>query len=158
MGRSKWLTPTATRSLPACRTHRHAAEISITTVRETAAPVKTDRRTLSANRFTRPTDTAESMVNPLCKCNAFRYADCMTQLVTRIDDTLASLVDDLVADGVAESRSDAVRKGLRSLVDQHRRSQIADKIVGGYVEHPQTDDDVAWADAATRAMISDESW
>ena len=82
----------------------------------------------------------------------------MTQLVTRIDETLAALVDDLVAEGVVESRSDAVRQGLVKLIDQHRRTAAADSIISGYVTRPQTDKDVAWADDATRQMIRDEPW
>jgi Arc/MetJ-type ribon-helix-helix transcriptional regulator len=89
---------------------------------------------------------------------AFRYAERMTQLVTRIDERLASLVDELVADGVVESRSDAVRRGLMVLVDRHRRDRTADAIVRGYTKQPQTDDDAAWTDEATIRMIGDEPW
>lgn len=82
----------------------------------------------------------------------------MTQLVTRIDEHLASLVDDLVAEGVVESRSDAVRRGLMVLVDRHRRAQTADAIVRGYTDNPQVDDDGSWSDDATIQMIRDEPW
>jgi Arc/MetJ-type ribon-helix-helix transcriptional regulator len=81
----------------------------------------------------------------------------MTQLVTRIDDHLASLVDELVADGVVESRSDAVRRGLTFLVDRHRRAQTAEAIVRGYTDQPQTEDE-GWSDDATLQMIRDEPW
>jgi Arc/MetJ-type ribon-helix-helix transcriptional regulator len=91
-------------------------------------------------------------------CIANRYTHCMTQIVTRIDDELAKLVDDLVADGVVSSRSDAVRRGLRALVDTHRRHKIGEQIVRGYRGHPQTEHEVAWADSATIAMIRDEPW
>ncbi|MBA3653481.1 MAG: ribbon-helix-helix protein, CopG family [Actinobacteria bacterium] len=82
----------------------------------------------------------------------------MTQLVTRVDDSLAAAVDRLVADGVVESRSDAVRRGLESLVDRHRRGRVAAAIVDGYRRRPQDDGEVGWADAATAAMIADEPW
>lgn len=82
----------------------------------------------------------------------------MTQLVTRIDDHLASLVDELVAEGVVESRSDAVRRGLTVLVDRHRRAQTAGAIVRGYTDHPQTEDEGSWSDDATLQMIRDEPW
>jgi len=82
----------------------------------------------------------------------------MPQLVTRIDDDLASQIDQLVTDGVVESRSDAVRRGLTVLLDRHRRSQLARAIIEGYAAKPQTDDDVGWADAATVAMIAEEPW
>lgn len=81
----------------------------------------------------------------------------MAQLVTRLDDDLADAVDELVADGVVESRSDAVRLGLRSLVDRHRRRRTGEAIRAGYEAHPQDDDD-RWSDEATIAMIHDEPW
>jgi Arc/MetJ-type ribon-helix-helix transcriptional regulator len=82
----------------------------------------------------------------------------MTQLVTRIDEDLASDIDRLVAEGIVDSRSDAVRRGLRSLIDDHRRKATADAIVGGYIETPQSIEEVAWSDGATRKMIADEPW
>lgn len=82
----------------------------------------------------------------------------MAQLVTRIDDGLARQLDQLVADGVAASRSDAVRQALEVLIDRHRRDKTAQAIVLGYQCRPQTDDDVAWADTATAKMIEEEPW
>ena len=82
----------------------------------------------------------------------------MTQLVTRIDAELAASIDRLIADGIAESRSDAVRKGLRALIDQHRRRTTAEAIIVGYTSHPQTDDEGSWADEATLRMIAEEPW
>jgi Arc/MetJ-type ribon-helix-helix transcriptional regulator len=82
----------------------------------------------------------------------------VTQIVTRIDTALAESVDQLVAEGVVESRSDAVRKGLRALIEQTRRRRTAEAIISGYTLHPQSDDEVAWADRATVQMIADEPW
>jgi Arc/MetJ-type ribon-helix-helix transcriptional regulator len=82
----------------------------------------------------------------------------MTQFVTRIDDHLASLIDELVAEGVVDSRSDAVRRGLRGLVDQHRRRRTAEAIVRGYRDLPQSEEEVGWADEATVRMIGEEPW
>jgi Arc/MetJ-type ribon-helix-helix transcriptional regulator len=82
----------------------------------------------------------------------------MAQLVTRVDEDLASLVDELIAEGVAESRSDAVRQGLRVLIDQHRRRRTAEAIIRGYEQHPQTEDEIGWSDEATVRMIMDEPW
>jgi Arc/MetJ-type ribon-helix-helix transcriptional regulator len=59
---------------------------------------------------------------------------------------------------MVESRSDAVRRGLRALVEAHRRQRTAEAIVRGYTEHPQSPGDIGWADAATIAMIRDEPW
>ncbi len=80
------------------------------------------------------------------------------QLVTRVDDELAAAVEQLIAEGVVSSRSEAVRLGLEQLVDRHRRRTIGERIVEAYRAVPQTDDEVGWADEATIAMIADESW
>lgn len=90
--------------------------------------------------------------------NASRYTHRMAQLVTRVDDRLAALVDELVGQGLVESRSDAVRRGLAMLVDHHRRQGVAQAIVCGYLDLPQTEEEVGWADRASVQMIADEPW
>lgn len=82
----------------------------------------------------------------------------MPQFVTRLDDQLAAQVDDLVADGVVATRSEAVRLGLERLVDQHRRRRIGRQIADAYRRRPQTDEELAGLDAATRALVEDEPW
>lgn len=82
----------------------------------------------------------------------------MTQLVTRVDDELVQQVDRLVENGAVTSRSDAVRRGLRALVDLERRRSVAAAIVDGYRRQPQTEDEVGWSDEMTRAMIAEEPW
>jgi Arc/MetJ-type ribon-helix-helix transcriptional regulator len=82
----------------------------------------------------------------------------MTQLVTRVGDDLAAAVDQMVQEGLVESRSEAVRRGLEMLVDRHRRRQVAAAIVRGYQAQPQADDEAGWADEATRRMIAEEPW
>lgn len=82
----------------------------------------------------------------------------MTQLVTRIDAELTAALDDLVAQGGVQSRSEAVRQGLHILIDQSRRRRLGDAIIAGYQSHPQTETEVAWSDEATKRMIGDEPW
>lgn len=82
----------------------------------------------------------------------------MAQLVARLDDRLLAAVDSLVADGVVASRSEAARLGLEQLVDQHRRRQVGAKIVAAYRRQPQTDDELAGLEEATRALVGEEPW
>jgi len=82
----------------------------------------------------------------------------MAQLVTRVDDRLLAQVDALVSEGVAATRSDAVRLGLEVLVDRYRRHQTGRAIVDAYRRHPQRDDELAGLDEATRALIEEEPW
>ena len=67
-------------------------------------------------------------------------------------------IDELIADGIVESRSDAVRRGLAALIDQHRRHRTAEAIVNGYRTQPQTEHELGWADQATIRMIAEEPW
>lgn len=82
----------------------------------------------------------------------------MTQLVTRIDQRLAEAVDALVSDGVAASRSEAVRMGLEQLVERHRRQSEGESIISAYRLKPQTVVELATLDEATRALIAEEPW
>ena len=82
----------------------------------------------------------------------------MSQLVTRLNDELLADVDRLVEAGVVASRSDAVRLGLQALVEQHRRRAIGRRIVAGYSANPQTADELAGLDEATRGLVLEEPW
>ncbi|MDQ6949940.1 MAG: ribbon-helix-helix domain-containing protein [Actinomycetota bacterium] len=67
-------------------------------------------------------------------------------------------VDALVDEGVAATRSDAVRLGLVALVESHRRQQTGKAIVEGYRRYPQQVDELAGLNDATRALIAEEPW
>ncbi len=82
----------------------------------------------------------------------------MAQVVTRIDDKLAADLDGLVADGFVASRSEGVRVALEKLVDEERRRRIGAEIVAGYERCPETDEELAQAERATRASIAEEPW
>jgi Arc/MetJ-type ribon-helix-helix transcriptional regulator len=87
-----------------------------------------------------------------------RYALRMTQLVARIPDDLVAEVDRLVERGVVRSRSEAVRLGLRALLDGERRASIGKGIVEGYERIPPDPELDRWAEAAGRALIEAEPW
>jgi Arc/MetJ-type ribon-helix-helix transcriptional regulator len=82
----------------------------------------------------------------------------VSQLVTRIDDDLVRAVDALVEEGVVASRSDAVRQGLRALVDAHRRRRNAERDIAAYTAMPQTEEEMGWLDESTIRMIEEEPW
>ena len=89
---------------------------------------------------------------------AQRYAHRMPQLVTRVDAALVQAIDELIATGAYETRSDVVRIAVERLVDQHRRDAIGRQIVDGYQRMPQTDEELAGVDEAAVAMILEEPW
>lgn len=82
----------------------------------------------------------------------------MVQVVTRLDDGLAAELDSLVADGIAGNRSEAVRLGLQRLIEEHRRQRVGAQIVEAYSRRPQTEEELAGLDQATRALIAEEPW
>ena len=106
----------------------------------------------------RGTLTAGKAASSPSVCIAYRYAFRMTQLVTRIDDSLAASMDELIAQGAASSRSELVRMGLERLIDERRRIAIGLQIVDAYTQTPQTDTENSELDAATRALILEEPW
>ncbi len=78
----------------------------------------------------------------------------MVQIVARIDEELAVEVDRLVDRGVVRSKSEAVRWGLRELVERERRQTIGAAIVEGYRRIPQTGSEAGWTDDSARSMIA----
>lgn len=82
----------------------------------------------------------------------------MAQLVTRVSDELLASVDDLVARRVVGSRSEAVRIGLRAVLDRDRRHAVASAIIDGYRRRPQSAEEVGWPDEASASMIAEEPW
>lgn len=82
----------------------------------------------------------------------------MAQLVTRIDEQLASDVDELVKEGVVTSRSEAVRMGLEQLIDRHRRQRVGAQIIEAYRRLPQTVEETTGLDESTRALVEEEPW
>jgi Arc/MetJ-type ribon-helix-helix transcriptional regulator len=82
----------------------------------------------------------------------------VAQVVTRLDDKLAAQLDDLVADGVVSSRSEAVRLGLERLIEEHRRRRLGAEIADAYRRQPQTEEELAGLEEATRALLAEEPW
>ena len=80
------------------------------------------------------------------------------QLVTRVPDEVAHRLDSLVDLGVFASRSEGVRLALEAILERERRRAVGQSIVEGYRRIPRAEDDLAWPDAATAAMIADEPW
>jgi Arc/MetJ-type ribon-helix-helix transcriptional regulator len=82
----------------------------------------------------------------------------MAQVVARIDDKLVHELDSLIDDGVIANRTEAVRVGLERFVDAARRRRIGAQIADAYRRQPQTVDELAGLEEATRALIEEEAW
>lgn len=82
----------------------------------------------------------------------------MTVVAIRVPDEVLERLDELVhPDGYA-TRTEAIRRAIDVLLDAHERSVIDQKIVDAYTRMPQSDEELAVADAAARALIEDEPW
>lgn len=82
----------------------------------------------------------------------------MAQLVTRVSDELATEIDEAVAAGQAANRSELVRRAVVELLARQRHDEMVRHTLEAYRRQPQTDEEVAWADAAGRALIAEEPW
>ena len=82
----------------------------------------------------------------------------MAQIIARMDDQLMAQLDEIVASGEAESRSDAVRQALETMIDQRRRRLVGEAIAEGYRRVPETEEELRWAAENARALIAEEPW
>ncbi len=81
-----------------------------------------------------------------------------TQLAARFDDEQVAEIDELVSTGRFASRADAVRHAVAAYLEAERRRKVGEAIAEGYRRVPQTDEEIAGAEAAARAMILEEPW
>jgi Arc/MetJ-type ribon-helix-helix transcriptional regulator len=81
-----------------------------------------------------------------------------TPVPTRFSDEELAMIDRLVEDGIADSRSAVIRRGVHHLADAVRRAQVGETIAASYRELPKTDHDNELAMANAIAMTEAESW
>lgn len=81
-----------------------------------------------------------------------------TQVPTRFQPDEVAALDQLVAEGVADSRSAAIRLAVAELVDRRRRARVGAAIAAAYAALPQDADDDALALAQANALTAAEPW
>ncbi len=81
-----------------------------------------------------------------------------TPVPTRFNDEELALIDELVAEGIGESRSAVIRRGVLHLADAVRRARIGAAIAESYRRQPQTSDDDELAMASALALTEAEPW
>lgn len=93
------------------------------------------------------------------RCVPLRILSRMTTPVpTRFTEEELALIDELVDEGVGESRSAVIRLGVHQLGDAVRRSRVGAAIAESYREHPQSTDDDELAMANAIALTEAEPW
>jgi Arc/MetJ-type ribon-helix-helix transcriptional regulator len=80
------------------------------------------------------------------------------QIAVRLPQPLLSDLDDLVANGVYESRAAAVRAGIEAVMKLEDQRRIDQAVVDGYTRVPPTESEEHAALASLREAILDEPW
>jgi Arc/MetJ-type ribon-helix-helix transcriptional regulator len=81
-----------------------------------------------------------------------------TQVPTRFNDGELAVLDQLVADGAAGSRSELIRLAVEEFNRAHHRRRVGESIAEAYRQLPQTDAEVEWAMANAIALTEAEPW
>ena len=81
-----------------------------------------------------------------------------TPVPTRFSDEQLQVLDRLVADGIADNRSDVIRLALNNLEELVRRASIGRQIADSYRCQPQDEDDDAAAMANAISLTEAEPW
>jgi Arc/MetJ-type ribon-helix-helix transcriptional regulator len=81
-----------------------------------------------------------------------------TPVPTRFTDDELALIDELVEEGVGDSRSAVIRQGIHHLADAVRRDRVGAAIAQSYRDRPQSADDDELAMASAIALTEAEPW
>lgn len=80
------------------------------------------------------------------------------QIAVKLSRELIEELDDLIARGTFESRSQAVRQGLEAVVAAQRRREIDQRYRAAFDEAPETEQEIAEATRLAVQSIRDEPW
>jgi Arc/MetJ-type ribon-helix-helix transcriptional regulator len=80
------------------------------------------------------------------------------QIAVRLPEELLAELDELVAQGVYESRAAAVRAGIEAVVESERRRKTDRAVVAGYRRAPASEAEHESAVASLRDAIREEPW
>lgn len=81
-----------------------------------------------------------------------------TPVPTRFSDEELDLIDELVAEGVGDSRSAVIRRAVAHLADAVRRARVGAAIADSYRRRPQTTEDDETAMGNAFALTEAEPW
>lgn len=81
-----------------------------------------------------------------------------TPVPTRFSEAELQLIDELVDEGVGDTRSAVIRRGVHHLADSARRARVGRAIAESYRQHPQSAEDDELAMASAIAMTEAEPW
>lgn len=79
-------------------------------------------------------------------------------IAVKLPDELVAALDRLVAEGVFDSRSSAVRHGVAAVVATSRRLAVDRLYAEGYAREPETEEELRRATRLAVESINDEPW
>jgi len=80
-----------------------------------------------------------------------------TQTLVQLNDELIRRLDERAA-REGRSRSSLIREAIETYMVDEARDEISRQIIAGYERIPETDEEMAWAEASAREMIEEEPW
>jgi Arc/MetJ-type ribon-helix-helix transcriptional regulator len=80
------------------------------------------------------------------------------QVPTRFRDEEVQVIDALIHEGLAESRSELIRLAVSRLAGEHRRRMIGEAMAEAYRQQPQSEEEDRWALADAFALTAEEPW
>ncbi len=81
-----------------------------------------------------------------------------TPVPTRFNDDELQLIDELVSEGIGDSRSAVIRRAVLHLADAVRRARVGAAIADSYRQRPQTVEDDELAMTSANALTEAEAW
>ena len=81
-----------------------------------------------------------------------------TPVPTRFSDEELALIDELVDEGIGDSRSAVIRRGVHHLADSVHRARIGASIAQSYRARPQAPEEDELAMASAIAITDAEPW
>jgi metal-responsive CopG/Arc/MetJ family transcriptional regulator len=75
-----------------------------------------------------------------------------------------SLREDLLRDvererrASGETRSEFFRRAVEALLRRERDREAIEQYIQGYLQHPETEDEVRWVEAASQEALAENPW
>lgn len=80
-----------------------------------------------------------------------------TQTLVQLSDDLLRRLDERAA-REGRSRSALIRDAIEAYLYDEAKAKIDREIIEGYERIPETEEEMAWAEASARDMIREEPW
>jgi metal-responsive CopG/Arc/MetJ family transcriptional regulator len=80
-----------------------------------------------------------------------------TQTLVQLNDELLRRLDERAA-REGRSRSSLIREAIETHMVDEARDEISRQIIAGYERIPETDEEMAWAEASAREGVEEEPW